>query len=115
MVSTAQTETVAAMSATDKQLAVAISRLEELKLMRGGNDEADAEKASAVGQIEDERAALAVSRELLEGLLAKIRSEVDNAQRGQDRVTSRFGSHNKGFQLGVSNAPISGITFGKRA
>lgn len=123
MISTTLTETTAAIAATDRQLAETAARLNELQLAAGAgagasNDEAEAaDKAGAVGQVEDERAALAVSRELLKELLSQIRSEGDNAaRRDQDRrVVNHFGSQNEGFQIGVSHGPISGITFGKKS
>ena len=70
---------------------------------------------NAVKQIEEERAALGCSRKLLEGLLSKIRDNdiARTASERQKRLTDvTFGNSNSGFQAGIINGPISGISFG---
>lgn len=79
---------------------------------RGQNEE---DITNAVKQIEEERAALGSSRKLLEELLSKAREDViaRAASENQNRSTEvTFGNNNSGFQIGISNGPISGISFG---
>jgi len=74
-------------------------------------------RADALRQIEEERKAISTSRKLLDELLSKAQEEaiVKAATKNlTQRVT--FGSNNSGIQIGISNGPISGISFGgKRA
>jgi hypothetical protein len=118
-ISTKQTEISSAIGATDKQLVEIGKRLEELHV--AGDSQEDAERtqrrADALRQIEEERNAISTSRKLLDELLAKAQEEAI-VKAAAKNVTQRmtFGSNNSGIQIGISNGPISGISFGgKRA
>jgi hypothetical protein len=114
-ISTKQTEISSAIGATDKQLAEIGKRLEELNVAGDIQEEAESTecRADALRQIEEERKAISTSRKLLDELLSKAQEEaiVKAATKNLiQRVT--FGSNNSGIQIGISNGPISGISFG---
>jgi len=106
-----------AITSTNTQLAEVESTLGEIRLTNStheqGQNEEDA--TNAVKQIEEERTALGCLRKLLEELLSKARQDViaRAASEGQKRSTEvTFGSNNSGFQAGIINGPIGGISFG---
>jgi hypothetical protein len=73
------------------------------------------DKDKALEQIKEEQIALDYSRKLLQELLSKAREEVISkaASESQNRSTQvTFGNQNAGLQIGISNGPISGLTFG---
>jgi len=113
-----QMEITGAIAATDKHLAEVESALGELRLAGTGQEgvqNTDEDKDSALKQIEEERVALDSSRKLLKELLSMTREEViakatSESQNRSIQVT--FGNQNSGFQIGISNGPISGISFG---
>jgi hypothetical protein len=113
--STKQAEISRAISTTDRQLAEVESTLRELDLAPAGPERAQKDKDNAIEEIEGERAALDSSQKLLQDLLSMTAEEVitkaaRKAQNGSTNVT--FGNQNSGVQIGISNAPISGIHFG---
>jgi ABC-type phosphate transport system auxiliary subunit len=116
-ISIKQTGITAAIVTTDKQMAKVENNLEDLRLTNTGKESVlnTEDKDNALEQIRGERTALDCSRKLLQELLLKIRDELipRATSESQDRspiVT--FGNTNNGFQIGVSNGPISGISFG---
>jgi cobalamin biosynthesis protein CobT len=118
-ISMKQTEITGAIAATDKHLADVESTLGELRLagtgQEGVQNAEDKDKDSALEQIEEERIALDSSRKLLKELLSMTREEViaKATSESQNRSTQvTFGNQNSGFQIGISNGPISGISFG---
>ena len=114
---TRQTEIKGAITTTDKQLIVLESRLEELDL--SGTDQEETgrveNKAEALGQLQEERKALNASRNLLNELLSKSQEDAvaKAAAESQSRSTTvTFGNSNSGFQAGMINGAVSGISFG---
>jgi hypothetical protein len=112
-----ETEITGAIATTDKQLMEVESTLGELRLIdasQGGAQNAE-DKDKALERIKEEQTALDSSRTLLQELLSKAREEVVSraASESQNRSTQiTFGNQNAGFQIGISNGPISGISFG---
>lgn len=81
------------------------------------DSEAMEDQADAIRQIEEEQKALRASRKILDELFEKMQDEkiekaAAESQSGSTSVT--FGNQNSGFQIGVSNGSISGISFGAR-
>jgi hypothetical protein len=118
-ISTRQIKITTAIGATDEQLAEVGKRLEELNVV--GDIQEDIEttesKADALRQIEEEHKALRASRKLLDELLMKVQEDTVVKAAAEDQNCSTqvtFGSQNSGFQIGVSNGPISGISFGAK-
>jgi hypothetical protein len=117
-ISTRQTEITIAIGKSDEQLAEVGKRLQKLNVVGDIQEEVPRteSKADALRQMEEERKALSVSRKLLDKLLLKAQEDaVVKAAANQNcstRVT--FGSQNSGFQIGISNGPISGISFGAK-
>ena len=112
-----QAEVTGAIAATDKQLTEVESTLGELRLTDASQEGVQnvEDKEKALEQIKEEQIALDSSRILLQELLSKAREEVVSraATESQDRSTKvTFGNQNSGFQIGISNGPISGISFG---
>jgi hypothetical protein len=110
-----QAEITGAIMTTDKQLAKVKSTLGELQLT-GADPEIiqnTEDKDNALRQIEEERTALDSSRKLLQELLSKAQDEVISRVANENRRTQvTFGNQNAGFQIGISNGSISGISFG---
>ncbi|RYP55593.1 hypothetical protein DL771_012347 [Monosporascus sp. 5C6A] len=111
------TETIAR---TDEQLGEVKTRLERLSLGdKDPNETAslDVEVGDALGQIKEEQAALNASRKLLKDLLSSMQRVDVGVGRGDQnqQVQVTFGSNNSGFQGGVINGTISGITFGGKS
>jgi len=116
-ISTKEAEISKAITSTDAQLAEVESALGEIRLTDSANNQSQDKQdiTNAVKQIEEERAALDCSRELLKELLSKAREDViaRAARESQDRSTRvTFGNKNSGFQAGIINGSISGISFG---
>ena len=117
---TKQTEIKSAIGAADEQLVALGNSVEELKLATDDQhaDESTKSHAEALRQLEEERRALTVSRRLLVELLCKCQEEAvaKAAAENQDRSTTvTFGDQNSGFQAGVINGGVSGISFGGNA
>jgi membrane-bound lytic murein transglycosylase B len=113
-ISTKEAEISNAITSIDTQLADVEGALRDVSLTdeQGQNEE---DMRNAVKQIEEERAALGCSQKLLEELLSKTRDDViaRAASESQKRSTEvTFGNNNSGFQAGIINGPISGISFG---
>jgi len=116
-ISTKQAEISGAITTTDKQLAEVESTLRELDLAGTGQERAQnaEDKDNAVEQVGRERTALDSSRKLLQELLSMTQEEAiaKAARESLNRSTEvRFGNQNSGFQIGISNGAISGISFG---
>jgi nitric oxide reductase activation protein len=112
-----QTEMKGAITTTDKQLVVLENRLEELNLSDDDQEEARSAdgKDEMLRQLEEERKALNASQKLLDDLLAKSQEEaVAKAAAGNQNnsTTITFGNQNSGFQSGIINGGVSGISFG---
>jgi hypothetical protein len=112
-----QTEITSAIGMTDTQLVEAGKRLEELNATGDNQVKVDSteNRADVLKQIEEEHKALSASRKLLGELLLKAQEDavVKAAKESQTRsITVTFGTQNSGFQIGVSNGAISGISFG---
>jgi hypothetical protein len=93
------------------------NRLEELDLSDIDQEEAGGaeSKAEALGQLQEERKALNTSRKLLKELLSKSQeAAVAKAatENPSHSTTVTFGNSNSGFQAGIINSAISGISFG---
>jgi predicted mannosyl-3-phosphoglycerate phosphatase (HAD superfamily) len=116
-ISTKQAELTGAIATTDEQLAELESTLGQLRLGGTGQEgvQSTDDKDNALKQMGEERAALEISRKLLEELLSKAQEEViaKAANENQNRSTQvTFGNGNAGFQIGISYGPISGVSFG---
>jgi hypothetical protein len=116
-ISVKEAEITGAIAATDKQLTEVESTLGELHLTDAGQEGAQnvEDKEKALEQVKEEQIALDSSRILLQELLSKAREEVVSraATESQNRSTQvTFGNQNAGVQIGISNGPISGISFG---
>ncbi|KAF2804597.1 uncharacterized protein BDZ99DRAFT_425363 [Mytilinidion resinicola] len=117
---TRQTEIGRAIVATDDQLLESGNRLEEINERNiDTSDQEQAEsnesRAEALRQLEEERKALNASRKLLDELLSKSQEEAvaKAAAENQSRSTTvMFGNQNSGFQAGIINGGISGLSFG---
>lgn len=112
-----EAEVTKAIAVTDKQLTEVESTLGELRLVDAGQEGVQnaEDKDKALEQIQEEQIALDSSRKLLQELLSKAREEVLSraASDSQNRSTQvTFGNQNAGFQIGISNGSISGISFG---
>jgi len=116
-ISVKEAEITGAIAATDKQLTEVESTLGELRLTDASQEGVQnvEDKEKALEQIKEEQIALDSSRILLQELLSKAREEVVSraASESQNRLTQvTFGNRNAGVQIGISNGPISGISFG---
>lgn len=81
-----------------------------------GTDEPDEYAARAFTQLKEERAALDCARKLLEELRQKASVEaVAEAKRKtlMENANITFGANNHGFQTGIINGSVSGLTFGR--
>lgn len=115
-----QQEIVQAVGVTERQLAAMDihtqpnSENEEMpQHIQSAESTAQAEQRNR-----DDREALRVSAALLKELSIKSEREelLKAAEREQSRTTTvTFGSNNSGFQTGIINGPVSGITFGRPA
>lgn len=115
MISTNQDEVKDAINTADKQLMVLYNKLEEMNVSSdeekvAGHKE---DKAGALRQLEEERKALDASRKLLDELLSKAQEEAVAKAAGPQRHSPSisFGNQNSGFQAGMINGSVSGISF----
>lgn len=102
----------------DTQIDTAEGSLAHIHQVEGGQsseqDEEDME--NAMGAIDEEVAMLRASQEMLRSLIALMQAEqkewaVSCASNVSTSVS--FGDNNRGFQVGTSSGPISGISFGR--
>ena len=118
---TRQVEITSAAETTEGQLVQANRTLEEIKDVSDDQVQADSveEKVDILNNVEEELVGLRASQKLLAELLLKVQEgavakavakAVAEKQTGSTTVT--FGAQNSGFQAGVINGPISGLTFG---
>lgn len=116
-----QAEVKSAATATNKQLVVLESRVEELNLSSDDEQEAGPKegKSEVLQQLEEERKALEASRTLLDELLSKAQEEAvaRAAAKSPDSSSTvwnvTFGKQNSGQQLGVVNGGVHGTVFGR--
>jgi cell shape-determining protein MreC len=119
-----QAEAKGAVAATDKQLVVLESRMEELDLSSDDDDDDEEAatrkgKAEALQQLEEERKALEASRTLLDELLSKAQEEAvaKASAKVPDSSTTvsnlTFGDQNSGQQIGVAYGGVN-ASFGGR-
>lgn len=112
MESVRHTEIIAAIRSTDEQRDEVRTIIEQLHSVRNNTQEdlgTTEDKADARNQAEEERKALDASRKLLDELLVKVQ---DNCVAKAASMSVEFGAYNSGLQVGVSNGPMSGMSFG---
>ncbi|RHZ73116.1 hypothetical protein CDV55_108340 [Aspergillus turcosus] len=115
-VSMRQAEIETAIRATDNQIADIRTTREDIGLVDRAQAAADPEtEVDVLRQIDEEYRGLYISRRLLNELMMRVQEStiVNVAARNENnsmRVT--FGRQNSGLQIGVSNSPITGISFG---
>jgi hypothetical protein len=117
--STKQVEVKDAITSADKQLIVLENKLEELNPSSDDEEAVGPEegKAETLRQFEEERKAVNASRKLLNELLSKAQEEAvakAAAVNQSHSTTVTFGNQNSGFQVGVLNGGVSGMSFGGR-
>jgi DNA-binding transcriptional regulator GbsR (MarR family) len=106
-----QAEITNAVGATDEQVVEANKTLEELNT--ASDNQVQEKRADILNTVEEELRALSASRKLLAELLSKVQEDaVTKAAAEPGSTTVTFGAQNSGFQAGVINGPISGISFG---
>lgn len=106
-----------AITTADKQMILLEDRLEELNFSSDDEEETRSveDRTDTLRQFNEERRALNTSKKLLDDLLSKaseeaiVRAATGN-QSGFNTIT--FGNNNSGFQAGVINGTVSGISFG---
>ena len=109
-ISAKEAEVQTALAATNRQMAALNAKVEALQVARQDEsvDETPADRASALTQVAAEQAALGASHKLLRELLAATKAASEKGRAGGNVIT--FGKVEKGFQVGVNNSSISGIT-----
>lgn len=117
MISAKQADVQSAITSTNKQLAVLEDRVKELNLSSDEDEEtagSQEDRPGALRQLEEERKAVDASRRLLEELLSKAQEKAvaKAAGNGGGSYTVTFGDQNSGFQAGVFNGGVSGLSFG---
>lgn len=114
MVSMRKTEITAGIRSTDEQLDEVGTRIEQLSVVTNTQEDLGTteDKVGAKKQAEEERKALHASRKLLDELLMKVQN---NCIAKAASISVNFGDYNSGFQVGVSNGPISGMSFGVKS
>ncbi|GIJ98191.1 hypothetical protein Aspvir_000306 [Aspergillus viridinutans] len=115
-ISMRQTEIESAIRTTNNQIADIQTRREEFGPVDLAQAAADPEtEADMLRQIDEEHKALYISRRLLNELLMRVQdSTIVNvlARNENNSMRVTFGNQNSGLQIGVSNGPITGISFG---
>ena len=116
MMSTKQAEVKSAITTADKQLVVVENKLEELNLSSDDEEATGSgeDKTEALRQLKEELIAVKASQKLLNELLLKSQEEaLAKAAGSQSHSTMvKFGNQNSGFQAGIINGGVSGISFG---
>ena len=100
-----QREVTLAAKATDTQLAKVTETINTLVI-----DDSHPEQDMA--SLEEEQRALHSSQKLLGEVLTKLQEVLRASEKQDHSIHVTFGSQNSGLQIGVSNGPISGVTFG---
>ncbi|KAF7156688.1 hypothetical protein CNMCM5623_000361 [Aspergillus felis] len=114
-ISMRQGDIESAIRTTDNQIADIRTRREEFGPVDRAQAPADPETADMLRQIDEEHKALYIWRRLLNELLMKVQeSTIGNVMARNENNSTRvtFGNQNSGLQIGVSNSPITGISFG---
>ncbi|KAH9208736.1 hypothetical protein DL95DRAFT_311312 [Leptodontidium sp. 2 PMI_412] len=115
-ISTTQDEVKGAITTADKQLIVLESKVEEMNL--SDDDEEVVKpaegKTEALRQLEEEVNGVKASQKLLNELLPKSQEEavVKAAGSQSGSITVTFGDNSSGFNAGIINGGVSGISFG---
>ena len=116
MISTKQAEVKSAITTADKQLVVVENKLEELNLSSDDEEAAGSRdgKPEALQQFKEELITVKASQKLLNELLSKSQEEALAKAAGNQShsTTVKFGNQNSGFQAGIINGGVSGISFG---
>lgn len=120
IISTKQVEIAGAIKTTNEERDNAVMRLEELSIGDGVRQEDEVEEEAredTIRQISQEQQTLKTLLKILEELL--LRAQKDAVLKALDKDRDRpvqvtFASGNSGFQVGISNGNISGITFGAK-
>ena len=116
IISTKQAEVKSAITTADKQLVVVENKLEELNLSSDDEEATGSreDKTEALRQLKEELIAVKASQKLLNELLLKLQEEaLAKAAGSQSHSTMvKFGNQNSGFQAGIINGGVSGISFG---
>jgi hypothetical protein len=106
------------MTTVDKQLIVLENRVEEMNLSDDDEEVATpAEgKAEALRQLEEELEGVKASQKLLNELLSKSQEDAVAKAAGRQSqsgsITVTFGDNSSGFNAGIINGGVSGISFG---
>jgi hypothetical protein len=106
------------MTAADKQLILLENRVEEMNLSDDDEEMATpAEgKTEALRQLEEEIKGVKASQKLLNELLSKSQEEAvvkaAGSQSQSGSITVTFGDNSSGFNAGIINGGVSGISFG---
>jgi hypothetical protein len=113
-----EAEITGAIATTDKQLIGVQSALGELNLANSSQEgpQNAEDKDKALEQIKEEQIGLGSSLRLLQELLSMAQEEAISRAASESRnhrTEVTFGSQNAGLQVGISNGPISGISWGK--
>ena len=116
-ISSKQVEVTTVIDAIDQRQAEVAKQLEKLKVYNDTQEEVEATESriDILRQIEDDHTALRALLKILDELLAKAQEEavIKAATENENRSTAiTFGDENSGLQIGISNGPISGISFG---
>jgi hypothetical protein len=104
---------------TDTRLSCLEKSLEEMKpsnIDRETVEEEESEdRLGAIAQLEQESTVLKASQALLPELLARLKSEEMEKIAGRQVASTHlsFGHNNSGFQVGINQGSISGVTTGK--
>jgi hypothetical protein len=106
------------MITADKQLIVLENKVEEINLSNNNKEVAiPAEgKTEALRQLEEELIGVKASQKLLNKLLSKSQDKAivkaAGSQSQSDSITMTFGNNSSGFNAGIINSGVSGISFG---
>lgn len=98
---------------TKKQQKDAENRKEELQKEPAYEEDDGAQRTLAIKEVEEQSRLLAADEAASKVVSSQVRSRLPEQAAGQEiSNTVTFGDQNSGFQVGVSNGPISGISFG---
>ncbi|RLM02014.1 hypothetical protein CFD26_109125 [Aspergillus turcosus] len=115
-ISMRQGEIETAIRTTDNQIADIRTSREDIGLVDRAQAAADPEtEVDVLRQIDEEHRGLYISRRLLNKLMMRVQNStiVNIAARNENNsMRVMCGRQNSGLQIGVSNSPITGISFG---
>ena len=98
---------------TKKQQEDAKNRKEELQKEPAYEEDDGAQRTLAIKEVEEQSRLLEADEAASEVMSSQIRSRLPGQVATQGiSNTVTFGDRNSGFQVGVSNGPISGVSFG---